>query len=1021
MRPIKIAISAFGPYAGKQVIDFRDLDGRNFFLIHGKTGAGKTSLLDAMCFALYGDSSGDERAGRDMRSHHADVSIRTEVVFDFAIGQSLYRVSRSPQQDRPRKKGGGVTLEQAQATLWCRDRAADEDDDGRVLASQPNKVTAEVEKLLNFQSSQFRQVVILPQGQFRRLLMAESVERQQILETLFRTEIYRRIEEALKSASKEIKDRWSEAGTRSEIILKQAGVESHEQLLNLEQSVAAEFEQAQLLVKTARQDLDKSQDRLNAGLQAEKVLSERVAADNAFELLKQQGSDVESKRLRLRSAQEASHLIAAESNLSQRRNELAAARVKLEAAEIALKESIFKKERAQLVLSEEEGRETDREEVRRSIQQVVDLSGKVEEFVKSKAELQAAELQSNQLRRDREKLALEVETCEKSLEERSEQLRQLESSATMLEVNDQIAQTAEKTLQSRCSLDKACQELSSAAVEAERAKAELQRSESEVSSCRVAVEQMERSWLFGQASILAGQLAHGSPCPVCGSADHPDPAKSQGAVPTESDLNAQRNLLSVKESAKVEANERKLAWDSSVTKLQSQVHALTEALGDEAFCDVSLLQKRIRETRAAAINSQQAVSATKVLRPELDALKRQHLLAKEKLMAMEASVEADNTRRFQLAGIVQERESTIPEQLQDITKLRTRQSELTNKLGELEKGLKAAQANANASNQQFASCEADRRNAIELADALSTTVDAVLQEFRAMLDAAGFVDEESYHSSKLSADELTELQNEIKSFDSAIHAADERATRARAAALAVATPDMQAIQAELESAKAVNNEAVRTAAELEVRLKHLRGYIKEFEKSKEDSRALEAEFESFGRISEVANGNNGRKLTFQRYVLGALLDDVLLAASDRLSIMSQGRYRLQRVSGTTDLRKAGGLELEVMDSYTGTTRAAATLSGGESFLASMSLALGLADVVQSYAGGIHLETMFIDEGFGSLDPESLDFAIRALRDLQKSGRLVGIISHVPELQERIDARLEVVPCAQGSIASFKFG
>lgn len=1021
MRPVKITISAFGPYAGKQVIDFRDLDGRNFFLIHGKTGAGKTSLLDAMCFALYGDSSGDERAGRDMRSHHADASTRTEVVFDFAIGQSLYRVERSPQQDRPRKKGGGYTLEQARATLWCRDDASQEDDDGRVLASQPNKVTAEVEKLLNFQSSQFRQVVILPQGQFRRLLMAESVERQQILETLFRTEIYRRIEEALKSASREIKDRWSEAGTRSEIILRQAEVGSHEELLSLEEAVAAQFEQAQMLLTTARQDLDKWQDRLNAGLLAEKLLSEREAADHALELLRQQSSVVEHNRVRLKSAQEASQLISAESNLSQRRNELSVARVRLEAAELALKESMLKKEKALLVLNEEEGKETDREEVRRSIQQVVELSRKVEEFVKSKAELQAAELQSNHLRHEREKLALDVETCEKSLEERSEQLRQLESNAAMLEVNDRIAQIAEKTLQSRRSLDKSCEELSRATVESERAKAELHKLESDLSSFRIAVEQMERSWLFGQASILAGQLAHGSPCPVCGSADHPEPAKSQDAVPTESDLNEQRNLLSVKENAKVEANERKLAWDSSVTKLQSQVHALTEALGDDAFIDVSLLQKRIRETKAAAFNSQQAVSGTKLLRQELEDLKRQHLLLKEKLAAMEASVEAETTRRFQLAGVVQERESAIPEQLQDITKLRARQSELTSKLGELEKGLKAAQANASESNQHFASCQADRRNAVELVDALSSTVEAVLQEFHSMLKAAGFTDEEGYLRSKLNSDELIKLQNEIKSFDSAIHAAEERATRARAVAVEVAAPDLPAIQAELESAKAANNEAVKTAAELEVKSKHLRGYIREFEKSKEESRALETEFESFGRISEVANGNNGRKLTFQRYVLGALLDDVLLAASERLSIMSQGRYRLQRVSGTTDLRKAGGLELEVLDSYTGTTRAAATLSGGESFLASMSLALGLADVVQSYAGGIHLETMFIDEGFGSLDPESLDFAIRALRDLQKSGRLVGIISHVPELQERIDARLEVVPCAQGSIASFKFG
>jgi len=182
---------------------------------------------------------------------------------------------------------------------------------------------------------------------------------------------------------------------------------------------------------------------------------------------------------------------------------------------------------------------------------------------------------------------------------------------------------------------------------------------------------------------------------------------------------------------------------------------------------------------------------------------------------------------------------------------------------------------------------------------------------------------------------------------------------------------------------------------------------------------LENRYAILGRLSEVANGRNKYGLTFQRFVLGALLDDVTVAATERLKLMSRGRYHLQRTLDRTRSNAAGGLELEVFDTYTGVARGVATLSGGETFLASLSLALGLVDVVQSYAGGIHLETIFVDEGFGTLDPESLDFAIRALIDLQKSGQLVGIISHVPELKERIDARLEVQPTDRGSVAGFK--
>lgn len=211
---------------------------------------------------------------------------------------------------------------------------------------------------------------------------------------------------------------------------------------------------------------------------------------------------------------------------------------------------------------------------------------------------------------------------------------------------------------------------------------------------------------------------------------------------------------------------------------------------------------------------------------------------------------------------------------------------------------------------------------------------------------------------------------------------------------------------------------VREEASLSERLRQIQIWLNELTRVLKEIEDLESRFGVVGRLAEVASGRNAFGVTFQRFVLGALLDDVLIASSQRLRIMSKGRYQLQRMTTRADKRTAGGLDLEVYDTYTGTARPVATLSGGESFIASLSMALGLADVVQSYAGGVYLETIFVDEGFGSLDPESLDLALRALIDLQQGGRLVGIISHVPELKERIDARLEVVPGRAGSSARF---
>jgi DNA repair protein SbcC/Rad50 len=234
MRPIRLTLHAFGPYADEQVLDFRQLANRSFFLLHGPTGAGKTTILDAMCFALYGETSGYGRDARDpkhMRSDHADPSRSTEVRFDFALGTEIYRVIRRPEQERARRRGHGTTTERPQATLWQRTGLRNDIEEGSVLASQWGKVTQEIERLLGFRSEQFRQVVMLPQGQFRQLLLASSPERQEILETLFQTEIYRCIEEALKEAAKEIADGITDRQRRCNVILDQAVATEEDELV----------------------------------------------------------------------------------------------------------------------------------------------------------------------------------------------------------------------------------------------------------------------------------------------------------------------------------------------------------------------------------------------------------------------------------------------------------------------------------------------------------------------------------------------------------------------------------------------------------------------------------------------------------------------------------------------------------------------------------------------------------------------------------------------------------------------
>ena len=315
-------------------------------------------------------------------------------------------------------------------------------------------------------------------------------------------------------------------------------------------------------------------------------------------------------------------------------------------------------------------------------------------------------------------------------------------------------------------------------------------------------------------------------------------------------------------------------------------------------------------------------------------------------------------------------------------------------------------------------CETALKAVLELAEQSQRRMEGLRSAFAGRLQGAGFANDAEFQAAKHSPAEIDHLEETIRRYDGDLRAARDRMERAQQAAKDLLAPDIEALDKAFQKAKADLEAGIKAEAALNEKLKQLNAWLESLRKTAHELESLEARYAVTGRIADVANGRNSFGITFQRFVLAALLDDVLIAASERLKLMSKGRFHLQRATIRGDRRAAAGLDLEVYDTYTGTTRPVNTLSGGESFLASLALALGLADVVQAYAGGIRLDTIFVDEGFGSLDPEALELAIRALVDLQRGGRLVGIISHVPELKERIDVRLEVTSTNRGSVARF---
>ncbi|WP_340529663.1 SbcC/MukB-like Walker B domain-containing protein, partial [Cupriavidus necator] len=495
------------------------------------------------------------------------------------------------------------------------------------------------------------------------------------------------------------------------------------------------------------------------------------------------------------------------------------------------------------------------------------------------------------------------------------------------------------------------------------------------------------------------------------------PARHVAAPLSDQALEQARHAALEAESHAVRSAGQHQAAQAAIAQARERLDELAQALGevggigDEAArklkAEITALEAALAESRQAAASLAQREAAIVSCRTALAAAEA---ASRDAAVAADAAAQALAHCR----GEWQANSAQVPEDSRDPVALGEALRQARAMLAALEQALAAAQAAerqaaADAAGAQaglVSAQQAQAQAAHRLAEAEAALAQALAQQ--------GFADEPAHAAACLGDDAMQALDATLRAFDTQLATAADRRERAEAAAQALDAPDLDGLRAARDASAAAVEALVRQQAERGRSRDTLLQCQLRLQQLDAQGRDIEARYAVLGRLAEVANGNNPRRMTFQRFVLATLLDEVLEAASARLLAMSRGRYVLQRVREQADQRSAGGLDIEVFDHDTGAARPANTLSGGEGFLASLSLALGLADVVQSRAGGIQLDTLFVDEGFGTLDPESLDFAIRTLLDLQQAGRLVGIISHVTELRERIDVRLEVRPGVGGS-------
>jgi DNA repair protein SbcC/Rad50 len=1043
MRPHVVVMQAFGPYAQRQVIDFSQLAGRSFFLIHGPTGAGKTTILDAMTFALFGVTSGDERRADDMRSHHASTDTPTAVEFDFSIGAQRYLIHRSPEQQRPKQRGSGFTSQLKEATLWRLTpgagqaaasngepaasaghepaASADNAQGGRaVLATGWSRVTEKCEELLGFKAAQFRQVVLLPQGRFQELLRSESRQRQEILETLFQTQVYRRVEEELKARAKDAGELVQRKRQEREIVLRQAAAASEDDLLARRDQLSEQLERARAATLTCEATEGAARLACDQAKAANDKLDELAQATERDAAAQARAARVADSGRELDWARRAAQLTGPQKLVEERQADLLLAQQRAGQAAAAAARATADHELAKAALQEEEGeqRTTERtrldEEMRRLTGMLVkaaELSAAEDRQRASAEALRTADEQRQAAQQAAERAVAGQKAAEEALRAGQQLAERLPELKAMAARSADLARARGRLAEAEDGLAIAERRVAEATGALAQAEAAHQRAAQRAAD-------LERAWAGGQAALLATGLHPGAPCPVCGSTEHPAPAHAERQVPGQTEVDAAR-AVAEQALATVRAAEQALLDARNVAAAhQAAATSCRDTLGDTAARQLPDLL-----TDAAACQEQCAAAAAAAasLADFADAARLAGQAAAESVAAAEALAAAQTTARSQAdaaAALVTERAAGLPQELRTEAALQDAIAQARQRSADADLALKTAQRAERAAADAHAALAAALASAEEVRGGAQTALAEAQARFGELVEQQGFADELALAAARRTPAQVSALEAAIREFENERAAAADRLQRAALAAQGLVRADVQPLLESLTSAEAEATLAVAVAGGLQEQLNQLNASLATLAAVATELAGHEAAFGIIGRLSQVASGDNQLRLSFQRFVLGALLDDVLAAATRRLAIMSRGRYLLQRADEPRDGRKAAGLDLSVLDEWTGMQRPVSTLSGGETFLAALSLALGLAEAVQAYAGGIHLDTVFVDEGFGSLDEEALAAALEALTGLQQGGRLVGIISHVSELQEQIDARLQITAGRSGSSARF---
>lgn len=926
MKPLKLTMSAFGSYAGKNVIDFTGQQ-QGIFLITGDTGAGKTTIFDAITYALYNQTSGGERNGNMMRSQYAQPETETYVELEFLYRGQTYRVRRNPDYKITKTLKNGKIREQkvphsVELTM----------PDGTVFPEKKNATDAKIIEILGLTADQFSQIVMIAQGDFLKLLYTKSDERKMIFSKLFRTDIYWKIQENLRRKSMEMDER----------------IQENDRAFEQEKSRII------LLPESEELPLDELVERLRERLK---------------DALKEQNlrrANVEELNKKITKYEEINKLFVSLEKIRQNGKELEARQVESKERRQQIENAL----KADKVLVAEQQNLRQQQTVEQSVQAIAKmeetLTNNQEMFETLKTQLQEVEAEQKREAADIQKKMLALEQSFPSYEA-LQNARSEEQQAK--KVWEDLGKASEESFHKKKAGIAALKEQQKRQEQVvEQTKKNWEQTSLSASESAKHYEHMYEAFLKEQAGILAENLSAGCPCPVCGSTVHPDPAKLPDHAVTELEVEQAKKTRAAAEEKRDLAY---AAFEAEKTEKQKLAQAVEKEEADFVLAQTIAKQQR-KEAEQNYVSLQKIAEQIreKLVYPSLAEAKKQYAAMQKALAAAE----------------------------QEIERKRQKVSELVEAMNTL-KGQKLAE-------------EENQKTAKKLA--VKTE-----KEYAKLLEKSGFVSEETYHLAILPERSRSKLEREEKEYESQCLRQQSEQKLLEKQVSGKTYTDTAELNEQLKAEKQALKETEKTYMELHTAYENDRSVLQNCAVYLEKGKKLESEDQVIKSLSKTANGrlSGSAKIDFETYIQRQYFKQIIHEANKRLLTMSNHQFILKLKEEANTGRKTNeGLDLSVYSLVTDSERDVKTLSGGESFLAALAMALGLSDIVERSAGAIHPDMMFIDEGFGSLDAQSRQQAIEVLAELAGDSRMVGIISHVTELKEQIDRKLVVSRTDKGSRA-----